>query len=105
VFIDSGSMYRGVTLKVLENKIDPNDDAKVAEIAKHIKIELKPHPTQTWIIVDGKGMFILFGVCVLMFFFFFKKKNHQTFQKTFGQRLSPRALVRLQRIRLSVPSW
>jgi cytidylate kinase len=59
-------MYRGVTLKVLENKIDPNDEAKVAEVAKHIKIELKPHPTQTWILVDGKGLnkIFFFSLCL-----------------------------------------
>ncbi len=49
-------MYRGVTHKVLENKIDPNDEARVAEVARGIQIELRPHPTQTHILVDGKDI-------------------------------------------------
>ncbi len=49
-------MYRGVTLKVLESKIDPNDEAKVADVARSIAIELLPHPTQTRILVDGKDV-------------------------------------------------
>jgi len=42
VYIDSGAMYRAVTLKVLENKIDPKDSNRVIEIAKNIQIELLP---------------------------------------------------------------
>jgi cytidylate kinase len=49
-------MYRGVTHKVLEHKIDPNDEARVAELARGIHIELRPHPKQTHILVDGKDV-------------------------------------------------
>lgn len=54
VFIDSGAMYRAVTLKVLRNKIDPHDEARVADVARNIVIDLKPHPERTLIFVDGE---------------------------------------------------
>lgn len=82
MFIDSGAMYRAVTLKVLRNGVDPSNESKgffyplifsllfvrvgweshtggggtVADIAKAIKIELKPHPERTWIFVDGEDV-------------------------------------------------
>eukprot|EP01125_Pyxidicula_operculata_P009618 TRINITY_DN3159_c0_g2_i3.p2 TRINITY_DN3159_c0_g2~~TRINITY_DN3159_c0_g2_i3.p2 ORF type:complete len:231 (-),score=60.21 TRINITY_DN3159_c0_g2_i3:17-709(-) len=55
VFIDTGAMYRAVTLKVIESKVDPVTEVdKVIDIAKNIKIELHPSPDQTIIFVDGK---------------------------------------------------
>ncbi len=54
VFIDSGAMYRAVTLKALRNKVDPTDETRVADIARSIRIELKPHPERTLIFVDGE---------------------------------------------------
>eukprot|EP01101_Sappina_pedata_P003082 TRINITY_DN1329_c0_g1_i1.p1 TRINITY_DN1329_c0_g1~~TRINITY_DN1329_c0_g1_i1.p1 ORF type:complete len:243 (+),score=120.88 TRINITY_DN1329_c0_g1_i1:28-729(+) len=54
VFIDSGAMYRAVTLKALENNIDVNDTQKVIEIAEKISIRLLPSDTKTIIFIDGK---------------------------------------------------
>lgn len=39
--VDTGAMYRSVTLEVLNQGIDLNDTEKIIEIAKSIKIELK----------------------------------------------------------------
>lgn len=39
--VDTGAMYRSITLAVLNNKIDLNDSEKIIELAKKVKIELK----------------------------------------------------------------
>ncbi len=36
--VDTGAMYRAVTLRVLELGVDPHDEARVTEIARHLKI-------------------------------------------------------------------
>lgn len=41
IYIDSGAMYRAVTLYCLDNDIDPQDEAAVIEALPAIKIELK----------------------------------------------------------------
>ena len=56
VFIDSGAMYRAVTLKVLRENIDPCNEEEVAKVAKNIKIELKPNPERTEIYMDGEDV-------------------------------------------------
>ncbi len=52
--IDTGAMYRAVTWKVLERKLDPADEAVVGEVAAALKIEFVPGETgaQT-VIADG----------------------------------------------------
>jgi cytidylate kinase len=37
-YLDTGSMYRAVTLKVLRKKIDPRDEARVAAVARDCRI-------------------------------------------------------------------
>ena len=39
-YIDTGAMYRALTLKVIENNIDVNDTIKILDILKDTKIEL-----------------------------------------------------------------
>ena len=39
-YIDTGAMYRALTLKVMENNIDVSDTIKILEILKDTKIEL-----------------------------------------------------------------
>lgn len=39
-YIDTGAMYRALTLKVLESNIDPNDEDSIAKLAESTKIEL-----------------------------------------------------------------
>ncbi len=39
--VDTGAMYRSVTLAAIENNIDVNDSEKVTELAKSLKIDLK----------------------------------------------------------------
>lgn len=39
-YLDTGAMYRGVTLAVLRRGVDPHDDPEVAEIARRIDLEI-----------------------------------------------------------------
>ena len=39
-YIDTGAMYRAITLKTINNKIDVNDSSSVIDIAKNTKIDL-----------------------------------------------------------------
>ncbi|MDA8896375.1 (d)CMP kinase, partial [Bacteroidia bacterium] len=41
VFIDSGAMYRGLTLKLIENKIDISDLPAIEEACKDLFFEFK----------------------------------------------------------------
>ncbi len=39
-YIDTGAMYRALTLKVLESNVDPNDEDSIVKLAENTKIEL-----------------------------------------------------------------
>ena len=41
LYIDTGAMYRALTFKVLENNIPINDEARINELAKKVKIDLR----------------------------------------------------------------
>jgi CMP/dCMP kinase len=44
--IDTGAMYRALTLKVIEKKLDPDDEAKIVTLARMSNIRLEAgHPT------------------------------------------------------------
>ncbi|MDZ7722729.1 MAG: (d)CMP kinase [candidate division KSB1 bacterium] len=55
-YLDSGSMYRAVTLKVLELNINPQSDRQVQEIAEKAEIELISQNGQNQILLDGKDV-------------------------------------------------
>ncbi len=42
LYLDTGSMYRAVTLAVLNASVDPSDEERVTLIAKNIEIDIKP---------------------------------------------------------------
>lgn len=44
LYIDSGAMYRAVTLYLLQHNIDPTDRPAVIAALPHIHINLEPHP-------------------------------------------------------------
>ncbi len=50
-FLDSGAMYRAVTLAVIEHDVDPMDGERCAKIARGLKLEFD---AQGRIHVDGK---------------------------------------------------
>ena len=56
LYIDSGAMYRAVTLKALRNKIPPDDFAKVAALAEKIAIRFKQNDSVTEVYMDGEDV-------------------------------------------------
>jgi CMP/dCMP kinase len=56
LYLDTGAMYRGVGLAVLEKGVSLEDKAKAAEIARNSKIELVGEPESLQIFLDGKDV-------------------------------------------------
>lgn len=56
IYIDTGAMYRAITYKALRQKIDPEDEQKLAEILARTKIELKPSTSGQMIFLDGEDV-------------------------------------------------
>lgn len=48
-YLDTGAMYRAVTLAVLRRGVDPDDDDAVASVARQMTLEIDAHG----IVVDG----------------------------------------------------
>ncbi|GGE21111.1 (d)CMP kinase [Sphingobacterium cellulitidis] len=53
VFIDSGAMYRAVTLYVQQNNIDINDEHAISTALENIHIDFVPNPEKTQILLNG----------------------------------------------------
>ncbi len=51
--VDSGAMYRAITLKVLRAGIELNDNAKVISLVAATKVELEPVDDSLKILLDG----------------------------------------------------
>ncbi|PVH26668.1 (d)CMP kinase [Sphingobacterium corticibacter] len=56
VFVDSGAMYRAVTLYFIQNNVDMNDDAQVAAAIADIHIDFIPNSQQTQILLNGEDI-------------------------------------------------
>lgn len=56
IYIDTGAMYRAVTLRALEAGLDPGDEDRVGRLADGLDIELLPGPEAQRVIVDGKDV-------------------------------------------------
>ena len=56
VNIDTGAMYRCVTLECLNNNIEYTDLEKIEEVLKNIKIELKFEDEEKIILLNGKDV-------------------------------------------------
>lgn len=56
IYIDTGAMYRALTLKVIESGIDPNDESSIIKIAENTKIELLYENGNLKVILDGKDV-------------------------------------------------
>jgi cytidylate kinase len=55
-YIDSGAMYRAVTLKALRENIPVDDDKKVSKLAEAISLEFKKNSSKTIIYMDGEDV-------------------------------------------------
>lgn len=56
LFIDSGAMYRAVTLYFLENKIDYSQKEETLQALAKIQIDLKPKGEQIQILLNGEDV-------------------------------------------------
>ena len=56
IHVDTGAMYRAMTLKVLENGIDPNDVTKVSELAHSTEIHFERDTAPARILVDNRDV-------------------------------------------------
>ncbi|SFS36093.1 (d)CMP kinase [Sphingobacterium wenxiniae] len=56
VFIDSGAMYRAVTLYFLRNNVDFNDENQVVSALKNIQIDFVPNNEKTQILLNGEDV-------------------------------------------------
>lgn len=55
-YLDTGAMYRVVTLAALERGTDLNDDAALAELARTTNYELDLGPTHARVTLDGRDV-------------------------------------------------
>lgn len=56
LYIDTGAMYRALTLKALRSKADLIDEAKLGELARTTEIELKQSDGSLKVYLDGKDV-------------------------------------------------
>ena len=54
LYIDTGAMYRAITLKMLEAKIDLEDEEKIAQLAEQTKIRLDRSNGQLRVFLDER---------------------------------------------------
>ncbi len=55
-YIETGSMYRAVAWKALQAKINPEEQERIAEVARTISIEFQPGNERQKVIVDGEDL-------------------------------------------------
>jgi cytidylate kinase len=56
IFLDTGAMYRALTLKVLDEGIDPRSEDEVSKAAETSRIEIKQEDGTNRILLDGKDV-------------------------------------------------
>lgn len=56
LFVDTGAMYRAVTLKVLEHGADPSDEPAVSRLARETSIRLVQQGGDLRVILDGRDV-------------------------------------------------
>lgn len=56
IYIDTGAMYRALTLKVLKTGIDPDHGSEIKDLLEMTKIELKPNGDTQLVFLDGKDV-------------------------------------------------
>ncbi|MCF3941656.1 (d)CMP kinase [Oceanobacillus alkalisoli] len=56
IYVDTGAMYRALTLKALNDKVDPSDDDAVLDLLMNTNIELTNDSTGQRVILDGKDV-------------------------------------------------
>jgi cytidylate kinase len=55
-YIDTGAMYRALTLKVIESNIDPNDEDSIVKLAENTRIDLIYENGNLKVILDNRDV-------------------------------------------------
>jgi cytidylate kinase len=55
-YLDTGAMYRAVTVAVLRAGVDPDDPAAVAEVARGLKLEIGTSPARPSVVLGGEDV-------------------------------------------------
>lgn len=55
-YLDTGAMYRAVTVAVLDGGIDPTDEVAVARLAEGLQIEMVTDPAVEHVVIDGRDV-------------------------------------------------
>ncbi|WP_261129149.1 (d)CMP kinase [Bacillus sp. Marseille-Q3570] len=53
VYIDTGAMYRSITLKALRNDIDVRDENALKDVLENTKIDLQKQSDKQFVVLDG----------------------------------------------------
>lgn len=56
VYVDTGAMYRAVTLKAIRAGLNPDDRAKIAQFTEQMNIQLIPSDHGQKVLVDGENV-------------------------------------------------
>ncbi|MBI4335692.1 MAG: (d)CMP kinase [Candidatus Omnitrophica bacterium] len=58
LYLDTGAMYRALTLKAMRNNLDMNDEKALTDMAKEtdIKLEMEPASERTKVFMDGEDV-------------------------------------------------
>jgi CMP/dCMP kinase len=55
-YLDTGAMFRAVTLSVLRAGVDPHDGVAVAKIADHVDLRISTDPANQEVLLDGESV-------------------------------------------------
>jgi len=56
LYLDTGAMYRAVTWKALEEKIDPDDAEGLERLVSEVRLDLAQDPAGARVLVDGEDV-------------------------------------------------
>lgn len=56
IYIDTGAMYRALTLKALENQVDPNDEQSLSDLLLKTEIKLIQVDSNQRVLLDNKDI-------------------------------------------------
>jgi cytidylate kinase len=55
-YLDTGAMYRAMTVKVLRSGVSLDDEEAMAELARETRIDVETHPDGTKVFLDGEDV-------------------------------------------------
>lgn len=55
-YLDTGAMYRAVTVAFLDAGVDPSDVAGIIKTTVEAKLEISTDPDETWVRIDGRDV-------------------------------------------------